>query len=234
MIGDWSDFFYGGVPPGGMLKIELENLEQLIEKDDNPNGLSSTSGLCLIGLVAHFEAYFKHVFAAVGNIYPPTLDRFISERREVNVSLKDIRRLRRPVEYQLGFLISDEYSFGDAKSINSLFRDLVGITPFSKDEKRRYDKILAERNLLVHNGGILTAQSVAQDMIRHTRQKRSFFDSVVIEPDQVLDDLRFVDEIARKTTNATHRALRETIHNGENSLLPEQRKAIDKIKHYDF
>ena len=217
-----------------MFKIELENLEQLIEEAPSPNGLSSTPGLCLIGLVAHFEAYFKHVFGAVGNIHPPTLDRFASKRTQVDVGLKDIRRLKGPVEYQLGFLVSDEYSFGDAKSINSLFRDLIGITPFSKDEKRRYDKILAERNLLVHNGGVLTAQSVAQDMIRHTRQKRSFFDSVVIEPEHVLDDFRFADEIARKTTDATHSALKEIIEDGDDDLFPAQSKALNMIKHYDF
>jgi hypothetical protein len=231
---DWSDFFYGGVPPGQMLKIELENLEQLIEEDPSPNGLRSTPGLCLIGLVAHFEAYFKHVFGAVGNIHPPTLDRFASKRRQVDVSLKDIRRLKGPVEYQLGFLISDEYSFGDAKSINSLFRDLIGITPFSKDEKRRYDEILAERNLLVHNGGVLTAQSVAQDMIRHTRQKRSFFDSVAIEPEHVLDDLRFADEIARKTTDATHSALGELIQESVNDMFTAQRKALNMINKYNL
>jgi hypothetical protein len=71
-------------------------------------------------------------------------------------------------------------------------------------------------------------------MIRHTRQKRSFFDSVVIEPEHVLDDFRFADEIARKTTDATHSALKEIIEDGDDDLFPAQSKALNMIKHYDF
>ena len=55
-----------------------------------------------------------------------------------------------------GAVIAEQYDFGSAPVINGVFRDLVGVSPFSKSEARTFDKFLSERHLLVHHAGIYT------------------------------------------------------------------------------
>lgn len=45
------------------------------------------------------------------------------------------------VSNRIGFILSEQYDFGSAKTINGLYGDLIRVTPFSKREQERYNRI---------------------------------------------------------------------------------------------
>jgi hypothetical protein len=66
--------------------------------------------------------------------------------------------------------VAERYDFETPQSINSLYQHLLQITPFSTQERKRYEQILNDRNLLVHHGDIST--------MKYTKQSRSAGDRV--------------------------------------------------------
>lgn len=110
--------------------------------------------VCFIGLAAYFEAFCKNQFAAIINICPQTLNTFTLRRDNTTVRLTHLIKISGEIEHRLGALVAEEYDFGSSRTINSLYFDLLGITPFSKDEEGQYSEFLNDRNLLVHHGGL--------------------------------------------------------------------------------
>ena len=105
------------------------------------------------------------------------------------------------------FLLAERYEFGTPKAVNSLYGDLLLVTPFSSDEKEQYERLLANRNLLVHHGGIYTGRYAGQTFKRRRIGQRVFFDSLVLQRKDVRAAARFLEGIANKTSTATHAAL---------------------------
>lgn len=127
---------------------------------------------------------------------------------------------------RLGFLLAERYELGTTKSINSLYTDLLLVTPFSKDEAITFDRILNDRNLLVHHGGIYTSRYAGQTFVRRRAGQRIFFNSLVIRRHKVRSVASFFTSVAKKTLAASHKALSEFI--ATNKVRPSaiQQKAI--------
>jgi hypothetical protein len=64
----------------------------------------------------------------------------------------------------LGFLLAEKYDFGTPKRINALFNALLKITPFGREDAKRYAALLRDRNLLVHHGGVYTLAYLEQEL----------------------------------------------------------------------
>jgi hypothetical protein len=113
----------------------------------------------------------------------------------------------------IGSLLAEKYDFGTPQSVNSLYRDLLAVTPFSQKEKRRYEAVLNDRNLVVHHGGIYT--------MRYARQKpfieRVHFDSLPVTPAVFLETAAFVDSIVQKMVRSTHSAV---VHHIDHQKIP--------------
>ncbi len=108
----------------------------------------------------------------------------------------------------LGFLLAEQFDFGTARKINALYQALLQITPFSRDEARRYSGMLADRNLIVHHGGTYTSQYLEQhDIPDVPEQFRVYMDSLVISSTRFESEAEYLKTIARKTVGASHDAL---------------------------
>ena len=167
------DFFAGGVPPYEIFRMNLESIAELLQVP-MAGGDHTVQELAYTGVVCYTEAFFKDQFASVLNIFPEKMVGLRNCGRDVSVDLTDLLELDNPLHNKFGFLLSERFNFSSPKSINALYKDLLLITPFSKDNALAFDKVLATRNLLVHHGGILTAQ-FNRGMTTLIRDDKSFF-----------------------------------------------------------
>ena len=204
------DFFAGGVPPFEIFRMNLESIAELLHipgaGDDH-----TVQELAYIGVVSYAEALFKDHFAAVLNIFPEKTVVLRDCGRDVAVDLTDLLGLDNPLHNKFGFLLSERFNFGTPKAINALYKDLLLITPFSKDKVLAFDKVLATRNLLVHHGGILTTQF--NRGIPAVARERTYFDSVSVTKKRVGEAALLALDVIKGTVNATVSNLRKEMTN---------------------
>ena len=194
------DLFPGGVPPFEILKMNLESIAELLQvpmaSDDH-----TVQELAYIGVVCYSEAFFKDHFASVLNIFPQKTVGLRDCGRDVSVDLTDLLELDNPLHNKFGFLLSERFNFGSPKSINALYKDLLLITPFSKENALAFDRILATRNLLVHHGGILTSQF--NRGISAATRERTYFDSVSVTKKSIGEAALLALDVIKGTAKAT-------------------------------
>lgn len=206
-----------------LLHLVKSSKDTLFEGESNGN---TTAEVCLIGLVAHFEAYLKNQFASLVNIYPPLVERFCEKRNGISVPLYDVYKLSDKLKYQLGTLLAEDYDFGNANKINSLFYDLIGITPFSKDDVRRYSELIIDRNLLVHNAGIYTHKYHKQKFQSDLNDEERG-DSILIDKEYFFQWANYIADIVIKINSSCMDKLKTTIKKDGALLSDEQVKAIE-------
>lgn len=220
---EWQDYYVGGIPPLAFFYERIEEIKRLASSSSQESGV--VSELCFIGLVAYFEAYCKAQFAAIINIFPQALEEFI-ETRDISLRLKQLLTVVPDVSYRLGSLLSEELDFGTAKSINGLFHDLVTITPFSKDEAKRFAVFLNDRNLLVHYGGIFTfkyRRRKFKDKLRTDLAQRK---SLEVSKQDIQDWSAFLWQIAEKLANSIEPRLRNLLLQKQIEIDHERDTAI--------
>lgn len=188
-------------------------------------------GIGLIAVVAHTEAFFKNEFAALVNIYPSLLIGF-SEKRPDNtkVDVRDLIQLSGPLETNLGFLISEKQDFGRAKKINGLYRDLIKVTPFSEDDAEEFDRLLNDRNLLVHHGGVFTSRHDARRIPREVPETQVFYDALEVTKTDLEHWANFVSKVVRKTTKSAYEALVSRIEESPDRLPEAASHALSLLK----
>ena len=204
---DWLDFFHGGVPPYQFFRLSFDELSKLVASSKvEGGGLDTTAEVCIIGLAAYFEAFCKNQFAAIMNICPETLAAFAEKRPEAGLPLGLLASSMTDIGFRIGSLISEQYDFGSAKTINGLFQDLLNVTPFSKDEKAEYSNFLNDRNLLVHHGGVLTHKYKGQQYKQKEVQQlsRLYFDSLVVGKSDFAKWAEWANQMATKIAKASH------------------------------
>ncbi len=153
------DYFAGGVPTYAIFAMHIESIQKLLTADVRHFD-STIEELAFIGVVSYTEAFFKDHFASILNILPEQSLRPKKRRsrRALWISRTDLLELEDPLHSKFGFLLSERFNFGNPKSVNALYRDLLLIAPFSNENAVEFDRIIATRNLLVHHGGMLTSQ----------------------------------------------------------------------------
>lgn len=224
------DFFVGGVPPDTFFNLTYKDLCALVESSSEyPSCSNTTAEVCLIGLAAHFEAFCKNQFAAIINICPHVLSRFCERRPGVSIELKALLNSVGALDQDLGFPLAEQFDFGSSKTINSLFYDLLGITPFSKKEEQKYTQFLNDRNLLVHHGGVYTLRYETQVFTRQAQsgQQRVHFDSIVIRRQNFEDRAKFLVSTAKKISSASYNALTKFVADRGIKLEPARKTALE-------
>jgi hypothetical protein len=231
---DWLDFFHGGVPPYQFFRLSFDELSELVASSKVEDGLDTTAEVCLIGLAACFEAFCKNQFAAIMNICPETLAAFAEKRQEASLSLGLLASFMKNIDFRIGSLISEQYDFGPAKTINGLFQDLLKVTPFSNDEMAEYSNFLNDRNLLVHHGGVFTHKYRGQQYQKKEIQlSRVYFDSLVVGKNDFSKWANWANGMAKKIVEASHSGLESFIVTAGLTLEPERKKAADGLLSLD-
>lgn len=227
---DYLDYFTGGVPAGALLGMNLLEIRALFETTRVPShGLDAVAELSLIGLVAYFEAFCRDHFASLINICPQLITNLKARGRDVSIDASALLRLESQPNSKLGFLLAERYEFGTSRSVNALYQDLLSVTPFSGAERRRYEELLNDRNLLVHHGGIYTMRYGNQTFVKRQTKQRIFFDSLVVRRPTVRSAASFFEKTARKTMGATHDALVAYFRDAGISPSEPQRKATEAL-----
>jgi hypothetical protein len=207
---EFSDFFVGGIPPFLRFQIEYNSLFYLVEnhKADRwyPDANPATQA-ALISLVANFEAFCKHQFGAMVNIYPELLRTFSTRRAQATIKLTDLVSLFGHFEDKVGFVVAEQYDFGSATLINGLFRDLLDVTPFSKDEGEEFDKLLMKRHLLVHHAGYYTLKFLKENSLPHMIKREAFQRAIKIGTEDYHRIGDFLFEMSMKVARVTVKAL---------------------------
>lgn len=218
------DYFSGGVPACAIFSMNSKSIRTFL--NTKPRGFAAQDSkyeLCLIGLVSYFEAYFKDHFASLINIYPKLLFNLKDKNYDVNVDICDI------IEYEdnsrnkfYGFIIAERFDFGTPSKINSLYQALINVSPFSTDEKLKYEEILNDRNLIVHHGGIYTSKYLKQKMKHTLFKERVFMDSIVLNKSDIISVIDFSETIVKKVSEITQKRIKEIIQKEKiksNSLI---------------
>lgn len=220
------DFFVGGVPPYGYFELQVAGLKRLAKRSRFSQGLNQTAEVCVIALSAYFEAFCKAQFAAAINICPAVLRNFVEKRRDTTLDLRNVLDVLNEVENKLGNLLSEDYDFGSAKAINGLYCDLLGISPFSKDEMETYGQFLADRNLLVHHGGVYTFGYAAQRFTRRTAAELPHWDSLVVGARDHEQWANFLLKMGDKIAETSKKALEAYASLNRIALSVPQKRAI--------
>lgn len=230
------DFFIAGVPPFALFKLELGELGEVMAsrrprmEDDviEPKMSNQTAEICLIGLVSYFEAFCKNLFAAVINICPQTLLSFTARRESVTIKVRNLIEISGSIDYRLGCILSEEYDFGSARTINSLFYDLLSISPLSKQEIGKYNRLLNDRNLLVHHGGVFTIKYSGQRLGIDLKD-RVYWDSIVVEKSDFDLWSDFLLGIAEKMSIGSYKALNTFLGSDDIVLSDLHKRAVEYL-----
>jgi len=231
-----SDLFVGGISPLWMLDYQLQGLFSVVElarvraaAEPRLYGdvLRRAAEVALVGAVGFFEAFCKHQFAALLTLYPALLAQFASRRIEASLRLLTLASAPGELDKTLGFLIAEAHDFGSAKLVNGLFRDLLDVTPFSKEEGGELDAILRKRHLIVHHGGILTSAAAAKEGAV-LPSGEAFRDVVGVEADEYHDVGEFLLLLAVKAAVTTVQGLKRHSHDLAD-LAPDRRAAVELL-----
>jgi hypothetical protein len=219
----YYEFFIAALPAKLVFEMDVEELKAIVAAStDHVEGKRVMSNniaeVCLIGLASYFEAFCKSQFASIVNICPQTLNNFTAKRDNVSIDLKDILRIPDTLGYKLGFLLSEKYDFGSAKSVNSLYHDLLGITPFSTKDAERYSEFLGDRNLLVHHRGVYTFKYQGQRFAK-VNIGDVHMQSLIVTKKDFDEWAGFLYAIAEKINLASYKSLKEFLQT-ENIQLP--------------
>jgi hypothetical protein len=207
---EFSQFYPGGEPPLFYFHGRVQEIQRLAADLSIPE--SDRAGLlrlCLIGLAAHFEAFCKAHFAAVINIHPSVLKGFAKSRQECAITIKELLQVLPNINYRIGSLLSEQSDFkwSSAKTINGLFRDLLGVTPFSKEEAKRFAEFVNDRNLLVHHGGIFTLKYERRRFVETKRQDGISSNVLRVENTDIDKWSKFLVDIAQKLASSSVKAM---------------------------
>jgi hypothetical protein len=226
---DALEFFIAGLPARIIYGMDARNAVNLVNDYKGQKDESRRDRLvevCLIGLASYFEAFCKNQFASIVNICPQTLSNFTQRRENTTVRLPHLVSMLGEVDHKLGSLLAEEYDFGSARTINSLYFDLLGITPLSKDEEVLYTQFLNDRNLLVHHGGVYTIKYHGQRFRTQPIRNIVHWNSLTVSTDDFRKWYSFLNYLVDKIADSSLKALKEFVRTEKVPLKRVNKKAI--------
>ncbi|MBD3337811.1 MAG: hypothetical protein GF353_01795 [Candidatus Lokiarchaeota archaeon] len=223
--GDPPDLFPCGVSPLDSFEMSFNSLSQIVSAFEyNFLNVDKTVEICFIGLISYFEAFCKDQFATLINICPELISDLKKRGHDVMIDASHTVSHKNVFYRILGPLLTEKYNFTTSKQINSNFRALLNLSPFSKEEAKRYDEILNERNLIVHHGGIYTMKYLEQCKTRD--DINAYWGSVAIQEWDYFDIALMIVKIVAKIVTSTEKALRNYIETNKINLDDDQRMAL--------
>ncbi len=227
------NYFVGKTPPFLLFEKEYHSLHYVVESHRNDRYYKESNPACqvsLIGILAYFEAFYKHQFAAVLNIFPELSVDFSHKRKNLQIDLSTILSLKEKTFEHLGFILAEKYDFGSVASVNNNFKDLLSITPFSSKEAKYFNEIIQKRNLLVHHAGYYTLQLLNDSKMEISdRKAKAFKENVRIGPSVYFEYSDFLFEMALKITRATMNAVKSLKIYQLESSSSLRVSAVDKL-----
>jgi len=226
---DWLDFYPGGVPAGIIFDMQVEDACELVgsaSKNKKAVFTGVQAEFALIGLVACFEGFCRNQTAAIINICPQLVRELTERGRDIKLRPVDILDYAENLHTQFGSLVVERIDFGTAKAINGLYKDMLGITPLSKNDAKRFHALLEDRNLLVHCGNIISPSYAKERFIRReTGRARVFIDSLAVTPNDVQVAAQFLRELSTKLRIGSHKALQTFVKKNQLRLAKANRDA---------
>ncbi len=209
----YFEYFSGYVPAGVVFRMVADDTAR-IAQNSSEDVRGHLNSLCLIGLVSYFEAFAKDQIASAISIAPEIIDSLKQGGHRTDLAADDVYEYIDRLQYMIGFLISQNLDAGSAKKINSIYTSALKITPFGKDEVKAYERLLRDRNLIVHHGGAYTTSYIRQafDEIPSER-RRAHGDSLEVTTDRILSEVEFLKKIAKKIVLSTSEILKTIIRN---------------------
>jgi hypothetical protein len=231
---DELDYFAGGVPTGSFFKLRLDELREIVSQASDGHRASIT-GLAYIGLTAYFESFFKDHFGSIISIVPSLTTNLAARGHETQIDMALVTKSETDLRHRLGFYLAERYDFGTPQKVNAVFGALLGLSPFSKDEATKYDRVLHDRNLLVHHGGTYTTSylKAAAKRLGAEEPTRAYWDSLRISPKRFGDDADLIDSIGRKVIKSSHAAVTKYIRENGIVLRGARRKALEYSQWWD-
>ncbi|WP_183560896.1 hypothetical protein [Mucilaginibacter sp. SP1R1] len=205
------EYFVGKIAPFLLFEMEFHGLSYVVENHKNDRwypDINPAAQVANIGLLSYFEAFCKHQFAAILNLFPSIILDFATKRGEPKIEISTVVGYGDNFKKNVGFLLAESYDFGSPKAINSLFCDILKVSPFSKDEEKTMNEIIHRRNLIVHHGGYLTHQYVSRKGPKALTVK-PFKDEIKIGTDDYYTNADFLFEMAIKIVKCTVKSLKK-------------------------
>ena len=222
-----ADMFPGGVPIRISFLLSVDDIKKILNGNTEKDRANTLAEISFMGAVSYFESFCKDCFACIINICPDLLSRLAHNSHDINIDSIRAIHIQPSLQYKVGFLVTEKYDFGTAGKINSLYKSLINITPFSNKDIQKYNKILSDRNLIVHHGSIYTSSYFEQRLSGKKNSERVFLDSLVINKNDVLEKIQFLESIAQKIVTSSKSALLRQKESGELFIDDVGLKALD-------
>ncbi len=224
----YFEFFSGYVPSGDIFLMEANEIIQLANQKTEDVNLTKNQ-LCIIGLVSYFEAFAKDHFSSILSIAPNLIEKVKEAGYPTDIPAEEAFEFRNTLKYRIGFLIGQRLDFGTAKKINALYTAILKVTPFGRAEAAQFDRLLRDRNLIVHHGGTYTTSYINQAFAEiDPKRRRAHGDMIEITAEKVVATAGFLKTVAHSTVVASARKL-HSIVSSENAMTRELEKAIEAL-----
>lgn len=226
------EYFPCQAPPAALFKSRINDLRGIA----NLGGVNHSSEileLVKIGLTAYFEAFCKDQFGSMICLSPSLIKNLAVAGHDTFVDAALMVDDPQEFERQVGFYIAEKYDFGTPSKINSHFKALIQVSPFSSKARVAYDAIIHDRNLLAHHGGTFTTSYVKNTKSPAKGAAKAFQDGIVLNTAQIKDDLDLVEKIAYSLTVNTHKALTAHIYHVGMRMGAEKKKALEFLSWWE-
>ncbi|MDF8359003.1 hypothetical protein [Ensifer adhaerens] len=228
------DFFSGGVPTGSMFQLTLNDIARINETSARKSGIDRLRELCFVGALSYFEAFCKDHAASIVSIAPGLIDRLRAGGHDTSIDALKAIELGSYLPAKVGFLVMETVDFGGARKINGVYQTLLKVSPFSKDDARKYEAMLRDRNLIVHHGSVFTTRYLEQTKSgERSNVEDAFMNSLIIDSDRVVEEIGFLSRVASKLVLSTYSALSSHLRESQCSLDQARESALEFMRYLD-
>jgi hypothetical protein len=210
-----------------MFKMTLDDLQELLRIAPKKKGIDRASEILFVGLISYFEGFLKEVFASAINIDNTLLNNLGENGQDVSIDSRRLMVYGENVYKKLGFVVSEKFDFGTAKKINSLYLALLKVSPFSKDAVKLFDKLLTDRNLVVHHGSNYTLSYLEQT--KAASIENAYWNCLIVDQAYFCNAFKFIEETSNNLVNSVSTALHSRFTVEDLHPTPVQIEATDAL-----
>lgn len=185
--------------------------------------------ISFIGLIAYFEAFLKGLFSTAINLLPDNIVNLRRDNHNTNIDAHFVAKYILDKNIPLGTLLTENFDFGTAQKVNSLFMSLLKLTPFSKDDARMYNIILQNRNLIVHHGTAITFSHVEDPNLSSDAHTMRVGEGIFLDAIDYFEAAELIGNIAIKTNKAVASLISKKYAENKESIDTNKKEALDLL-----